>query len=111
MREILDTLWVVAVTVWEFVVAAIKFLNDYNGAVTAAATVFIGAFTYVLARVTRRQADLTRQSIDLTRQDFLSTHRPVLRVRAFKLVGGSYKEIRFVVASVGAGTAYLLGSR
>jgi hypothetical protein len=35
--------------------AIIDFLQTYNGAVTAIATVAIGAFTWVLARVTGRQ--------------------------------------------------------
>jgi len=41
---------------WE----TISFLQTYNGAVTAIATVFIAAFTIVLALVTNRQAKLTK---------------------------------------------------
>ncbi len=41
------------------IVSAGGFLADHNGAVTAVATVFIAAFTIVLALVTGRQARLT----------------------------------------------------
>jgi hypothetical protein len=61
----------------------IDFLQAYNGAVTAVATVCIGVFTYVLARITHRQAKLTRESIDLARDEFVSTHRPKIVVRYF----------------------------
>lgn len=62
---------------WKFVDG----LQVYNGAVTAAATVLIAAFTVILARVSRKQASLTRESIDLARQEFIATHRPRLIVR------------------------------
>jgi hypothetical protein len=61
--------------------AVIDFLEKYNGAVTAIATVFIGVFTYVLARVTNRQAKLTREGIELTRKEFVATHRPRVIIR------------------------------
>ena len=51
--------------------AIIDFLQTYNGAVTAVASVLIGLFTGVLARVTGRQARLTRESIDLARKEFI----------------------------------------
>lgn len=59
---------------------AVDFLQTYNGAVTAFATVWIAVFTIVLAVVTGRQARLTRQAIDLNREEFISTHRPKLVV-------------------------------
>jgi hypothetical protein len=55
--------------------SAIDFLQAYNGAVTAVATVLIGIFTYVLARVTGRQARLTRDSIELANKEF-GRHSP-----------------------------------
>lgn len=61
--------------------AIIDFLQTYNGAVTAVASVLIGLFTGVLARVTGRQARLTRESIDLARKEFISTRRPHVIVR------------------------------
>jgi hypothetical protein len=62
-------------------VAVLDFLEKYNGAVTALATVFIAVFTIVLALVTGRQARLSRQSIDLARQEFIATHRPRVILR------------------------------
>ena len=60
---------------------AIDFLQTYNGAVTAAATVFIAIFTIVLALVSRRQARLTRASIDLASKEFIASHRPIIRIK------------------------------
>jgi hypothetical protein len=61
---------------YEVIVALGSWVDLHSGAVTAIATVVIGAFTIVLARVTNRQARLTRESIDLARDEFVSTHRP-----------------------------------
>ena len=47
--------------------------------VTAIATGFIGRFTYTLSKVTQRQAGLTLK-------EFISTHRPRIRVRAFEVM-------------------------
>jgi hypothetical protein len=58
----------------------ISFLDKYNGAVTAVATVFIGIFTWVLACVTGRQARLTRDIIKLARDEFHASHRPKIKV-------------------------------
>jgi hypothetical protein len=69
----------------------IDFLQTYNGAVTAVATVFIGVFTYVLAIVTSRQARLTKESIDLARKEFIATHRPRVIVR---LIQGPFDEAK-----------------
>jgi hypothetical protein len=62
-------------------VTVLDFLEKYNGALTAVATVFIAIFTIVLAIVTGRQARLTRQAINLARSEFISTHRPRVRIR------------------------------
>jgi hypothetical protein len=43
---------------------AANFLQDYNGAVTAAATVAIGVFTWFLVRVSSRQAKLTKAAVE-----------------------------------------------
>jgi hypothetical protein len=64
-----------------YAAAVLDFLEKYNGAVTAAATIFIAAFTIVLALVTGRQARLSREAIDLARSEIAATHRPKLRVR------------------------------
>jgi hypothetical protein len=62
-------------------------LETYNGAVTAVATIFIAAFTIVLALVTGRQARLSRESIDLAREEFISTHRPKIIVYGLEFSG------------------------
>lgn len=56
-------------------------IQTWNGAVTAVATVFIAAFTVVLALTTNRQARLTRDSINLARDEFNATHRPRIIMR------------------------------
>jgi hypothetical protein len=53
---------------------------DSNG-VTAVSTAVIAIFTVVLAVVTNRQARLTRESIELANREYISTHRPKLRIR------------------------------
>jgi hypothetical protein len=76
--------------VTDFFWCVVGFLQTYNGAVTAVATVFIGAFTWVLACVTGRQARLTRRSIDLAREEFIATHRPkvILHTIEFRRIPG-----------------------
>ncbi len=89
----------------------LNFLQTYNGAVTAAATVFIGIYTYVLARVTGRQARLTREAIDLARQEFISTHRPHLKVRFVKMASpmpGAPLAISYEIVNVGQTNAEIV---
>jgi hypothetical protein len=84
---------------------AVDFLQTYNGAVTAFATVWIAIFTIVLALVTGRQARLTRQAIDLSREEFISTHRPQLVVRQFlvdPVLEGNTIKIHFAVVNSGS---------
>jgi hypothetical protein len=57
---------------------AIDFLQTYNGAVTASATVFIAIFTIVLACVTRRQAKLTNRAIHISERALLDLERGCL---------------------------------
>jgi hypothetical protein len=72
--------------VTNFFSCVVSFLQTYNGAVTAVATVFIGVFTWVLACVTNRQARLTRESIELGRQEFLASHRPQLKIHFVRIL-------------------------
>jgi hypothetical protein len=65
-----------------------RFLDDHNGAVSAAATVVIAMLTVALVWVTRRQAKLTRDSIDVARQEFAATHRPRIFAQSFLLKRG-----------------------
>ena len=57
---------------------AIDFLQTYNGAVGAVATVFIAIFTIVLAVISRRQAILTRQSVRIAERALTELERPYL---------------------------------
>jgi hypothetical protein len=118
---------------WSQTVGLLHLLDRHNGLLTAAATLVVAIFTVVLAWVTGRQAKLTKQAVELTRQDFLSAHRPQLRVKAFRLTrgvqardnqrvgrveyGGSVLSqlqgplvVEFTVVNVGKSTAHLLRS-
>jgi hypothetical protein len=91
--------------------AVVDFLQAYNGAVTAIATVFIGIFTLVLARVTGHQARLTRDSIALSRQDFVATHRPRVIVRFVGAIDYDDQPREFVplhVVNIGINDAIIL---
>ncbi|HEX4043591.1 MAG TPA: hypothetical protein VHY10_17970 [Xanthobacteraceae bacterium] len=54
--------------VTNFFWCVIGFLQTYSGAVTAAATVAIGFFTFFLVRVTNRQARLTKAAVDAAKK-------------------------------------------
>lgn len=58
---------------WAWAWCVIDFLDKYNGAVTAVATVFIGVFTFVLACVTHRQARLTKEALIADKRAFVFT--------------------------------------
>jgi hypothetical protein len=72
-----------------YAAAVLDFLETYNGAVTAVATIFIAAFTIVLALVTGRQARLSREAIELARSEFNATHRPKIIVYGMDFGGAS----------------------
>jgi hypothetical protein len=78
--------------------AVLDFLEKYNGAVTAVATIFIAAFTIVLAKVTGKQARLSRESIDLARSEFIATHRPRIVLRDVSFVDG---QILYMLVNTG----------
>jgi hypothetical protein len=59
----------------------LDFLEAYNGAVTAVATVVMAGFTIVLAYVTGRQARLTKEAVNLGRSEFIASHRPRFEIR------------------------------
>jgi hypothetical protein len=96
----------------DFFWCVVGFLQTYNGAVTAVATVFIGIFTWVLACVTGRQARLTRESIDLARQEFIASHRPLLAIRfvTHTVDDNDRVGINFGVVNVGSSNANVVGS-
>lgn len=61
----------------------IDFLQTYNGAVTAVATVFIAVFTVVLSIVSRRQAVLTRDSVRIAERALTTAERAFVFVEDF----------------------------
>jgi hypothetical protein len=63
-----------------------RFIDKHNGLVSAFATVWIAIFTLVLVSVTNRQAKLTQASVELGRQEFISTHRPKIRIKHLRLI-------------------------
>jgi hypothetical protein len=94
----------VATILWDI----IDSLEKYNGSVTAVSTVFIGVFTWVLAKVTGRQARLTREALALARDEFIATHRPRVIVRVIHwptpdLFYPPYIEV--VIVNIGEGRA------
>jgi hypothetical protein len=70
-------------------VGALKWVGrnsaEISAAITATATIAIAFFTETLWRATTQQGELTRESINLARAEFVSTHRPKIRVRKFVL--------------------------
>lgn len=90
-------------------VAVLSFVDVHNGLVTAIATIFIAAFTIVLAIVTRRQGLLTREAIKLARDEFNATHRPKLRVRRMRphATDCTPVAVQYVMVNVGETTAII----
>jgi hypothetical protein len=88
------------------IVEALEFFDEHNGAVTAAATIFVALFTIVLGVVAYQQ-------IGLSRSEFIATHRPRLRIRSVRRFNNNQAnniKIRFNVVNVGNSTAQLIGS-
>ena len=80
--------------------ATMAFLDAHNGAVTAVATVFIAAFTIILAYVTRQQAKLATAAINLASETYVAAHRPRIVVLGFSLSGAANKEESFIIFSL-----------
>jgi hypothetical protein len=80
-------------TAWQSLRCEAIALNENNGAITAVATLVIGAFTLVLwlatsrqARLTAKTARLVEEQIKLAREEFIASHRPLMAVHAVKLL-------------------------
>jgi hypothetical protein len=84
-------------------------LDAHNGAVTAVATIAIALFTIALVYVSKFQAKLTRAALELGNKEFISTHRPKLRVRRFHahIDEGSLSAISYVLVNVGGSAAHI----
>jgi hypothetical protein len=89
------------------VTAVLDFLETYNGAVTAVATIFIAVFTIVLARVTGRQARLSREAINLARSEFIATHRPRIVLKEVSFVDS---QIHYMLVNTGDTKATVIES-
>jgi hypothetical protein len=87
------------VFLWQIIKAA----NDYGVAITALATIVIAIFTRTLWLASVEQSRLTRESIDLARAEYISTHRPRLRIRRVRarLTDGEAIVVHFVVLNCG----------
>jgi hypothetical protein len=70
-----------------FLWSAVDFLQTYNGAVTAVATVAIGIFTLVLVIVTRRQAILTKESVQISERALVDLDRAYIFAER---IGGNF---------------------
>jgi len=82
------------------------FLDAHNGALTAIATIFIAAFTIVLAWVSIRQARLIDAQVRLARNEFIATHRPKIIVRSFQMLNpearvGDAPRFTFIAHNIG----------
>jgi hypothetical protein len=73
--------------IWKVILG---FFDDHNGLITAIATVFIAAYTIVLARVSRMQAGFIAAQVRLAREEFITTHRPKIIVRAFQMMNPDF---------------------
>jgi hypothetical protein len=89
-------------------------LYEYREATTAVATIFIALFTLTLWLSTSGLLKATRETIDLARAEFISTHRPRLRIRSVARSTtnpADFIGISFAVVNVGDSDANLLGSQ
>ena len=59
-------------------------IYEYRDAATAVATVFIALFTFTLWWSTKGMLEATKTAVDLARAEFISTHRPKIRLRRIK---------------------------
>jgi hypothetical protein len=88
----------------------------FSAVVAAIAAVVVAIFTYVLAKVTGRQADLTRQGIELGNKEFIATHRPKILVRSFRgidryLPNNAIPNFIFIAHNVGESPATIIQVR
>jgi hypothetical protein len=67
--------------VTNFFWCVVGFLQSYNGAVTAIATLSIGAFTFALVCVTNRQAKLTKESVEIANRALNELEAPFISIK------------------------------
>jgi hypothetical protein len=100
---------IVLVALWHI----LKATNDYGAAIAGLATVAVAVFTWTLYRATTEQGRMTVKSINLARDEFVSTHRPIIRVRdvfAMSPEAGKLMEVSFTISNVGGTRACIVES-
>jgi len=93
------------------VIASIRaWVHDNRDDIGAVSTAVIAFFTITIWWSTRREAQLTRDAIALGNKEFISTHRPRLRVRKLRLIGVQDHPIKveYDVINVGVGIAKIV---
>jgi hypothetical protein len=83
-----------------------------SATITALATAAIAYFTLILKRSTDNLWEAGERQLKLARDEFLTTNRPLLRVRYFRQTAGVHDRIQvhFAVVNAGKSAAHLLGS-
>ncbi len=88
----------------------VNVIDAHNGFVTALGTLAIAIFTLTLyrattaqGRLTQRSIDLTREQIELARTEYVSSHRPKLRIRHIvpRFRDGEPIKVHCVVTNIG----------
>jgi len=69
------------IKIWGPMFAALNFLDQHTGAVSALTGIAIAVFTFLLARKTGSLADIAQMQHALDRSQFLAINRPHLRIR------------------------------
>jgi len=96
-----------------------EFIEAYEGSIVAFGTLIIAVFTIVLSIATVKLwsstaelARLTRNSINLAREEFVSSHRPRLRVRLVNafLTEGHPVRIQYYVVNIGNTNARIISN-
>src|SRR5665213_912298 len=82
--------------------ATMALLDAHNGAVTALATASIAVFTLALILVTGRQARMARDALALATREFVSSHRPRIKVRnVFNMKSSDCWHVQVVIVNAG----------
>jgi hypothetical protein len=97
-------------TLFEGIVRLFRFLwertNHEN--VSALATVLIAIFTLTLWRSTKRLWQASDNQLNLARTEFLSTHRPQIRIKHVWLIGDKPITVRVVCVNYGTTDAVII---
>ncbi len=92
-------------------IRSVQWVEDRDTFVEAGSTAVIALFTIILAVVGICEIRLTRDALKLSRDEFISTHRPRLRVRAVRAVNADKPlpiQIQYEIVNVGDSDARIL---